>query len=206
MSIVSRHTYTEIIGTDENRVKNEVTQYHLLGISLLTTRKEVWRKGSEIEPDMRRIVRLMDGDRCVYCNARYEKKARFAIDHIIPQIQGGPTHIFNLTLACAQCNGAKSGRTPDEAGMPLLYGRFRVDHVDGMRMAAGFVKSSVRTIPICYEEYRYYESICDVIAAIDVMGETERWRAWCNFVKDFGYGEPFNTEFITCKGKIPFLY
>lgn len=205
MSIVTRHTYTEVIGADETRVKNEVTQYRLLGIPFFIQRRETWRKGSEVNLDLRRVVRWMDNDECVYCGTKYIDKARFAVDHIMPQVQNGPSHIFNLALACMRCNSAKSGHTPNEAGLELAYGRFFLAD-DGTRMAAGWKKDWRHSIPLCFTEYRYYETINDGILGKDALPKDEYWRRWCEMVKDFGYGEPFNTEFITCQGKIPFLY
>jgi 5-methylcytosine-specific restriction endonuclease McrA len=42
-------------------------------------------------------------------------------EHIVPQSRGGRWTWMNLVTACAACNGRKANRTPEEAGMPLVY-------------------------------------------------------------------------------------
>ena len=43
------------------------------------------------------------------------------VDHIVPESRGGGWTWMNLVTACGGCNGRKADRTPDEAGMPLVY-------------------------------------------------------------------------------------
>jgi hypothetical protein len=38
----------------------------------------------------------------------------------MPRSQGGQSTWTNLVCACVQCNSRKGGRTPDQAGMPLV--------------------------------------------------------------------------------------
>ena len=42
-------------------------------------------------------------------------------EHIIPFAQNGRDHWMNVVTACRACNHRKSSRTPEQAGMPLLY-------------------------------------------------------------------------------------
>jgi hypothetical protein len=62
-------------------------------------------------------IRQRDGDRCRYC---YSPHPPLTLDHVIPKCQGGKGGLVNLVLACKACNLEKGGRTPEEAGMPLL--------------------------------------------------------------------------------------
>jgi 5-methylcytosine-specific restriction endonuclease McrA len=39
----------------------------------------------------------------------------------VPVVQGGRDTWMNVVTACRGCNQRKSGRTPEEAGMELLY-------------------------------------------------------------------------------------
>lgn len=57
-----------------------------------------------------------DGWTCAYCGG-------FAgtVDHIFPACRGGGWTWGNLVAACAGCNQDKADRTPDEAGMRLLF-------------------------------------------------------------------------------------
>jgi hypothetical protein len=41
-------------------------------------------------------------------------------DHVIPKAAGGRIKDDNAVCACTDCNQKKAGRTPVEAGMPLL--------------------------------------------------------------------------------------
>ncbi|MFR9753508.1 HNH endonuclease [Nocardia sp. 004] len=57
-----------------------------------------------------------DRHRCGYCAS----SAR-TVDHIRPRSQGGPNTWSNLVACCVPCNTAKADRTPEEAGMRLLW-------------------------------------------------------------------------------------
>ena len=54
---------------------------------------------------------------CQYCGITDYERDWLVLEHIIPN---GPTEHDNLTTACRPCNKRKGGRTPEEAGMPLL--------------------------------------------------------------------------------------
>jgi hypothetical protein len=57
---------------------------------------------------------------CAYCGHEYGG-ARLTRDHIVPLSQGGRDTWMNLVTACRGCNQRKGGRTPERAGMELLY-------------------------------------------------------------------------------------
>lgn len=57
-----------------------------------------------------------DGHRCAYCGGHAS-----TVDHVLPRSRGGTTDWLNLVAACAPCNSSKDDRTPEEAGMPLLW-------------------------------------------------------------------------------------
>jgi 5-methylcytosine-specific restriction endonuclease McrA len=56
---------------------------------------------------------------CQYCG-RQKKQRELTIDHVIPICKDGGRSWSNLVSACFPCNQKKGGRTPAEAGMPLL--------------------------------------------------------------------------------------
>lgn len=67
-------------------------------------------------------LKLFARDRhvCAYCGQQ------FAVDdltreHIRPTSRGGEDTWMNCITACRGCNGRKGSRTPEEAGMALLY-------------------------------------------------------------------------------------
>ncbi len=57
-----------------------------------------------------------DRYRCGYC-AGWAR----TVDHIRPRSRGGPNTWANLIAACGPCNTYKADRTPEEAGMRLLW-------------------------------------------------------------------------------------
>ncbi|MGA0611274.1 HNH endonuclease [Caldimonas sp. KR1-144] len=61
-----------------------------------------------------------DRHTCAYCGQRFDDRA-LTCEHIVPQSRGGGWAWMNLVTACRACNGRKADRTPEEAGMPLLY-------------------------------------------------------------------------------------
>jgi 5-methylcytosine-specific restriction endonuclease McrA len=59
---------------------------------------------------------LRDRFSCQYCGS----PRNLTFDHVIPRRLGGQTSWENVATACAPCNLRKGGRTPRQAGMPLL--------------------------------------------------------------------------------------
>lgn len=58
---------------------------------------------------------------CAYFGkAWYEIDGVLTQEHVIPVIQGGGYTADNIVPACGKCNSRKRGRTPEQAGMPLL--------------------------------------------------------------------------------------
>ena len=58
-----------------------------------------------------------DNYTCQYCGW---KGKDLTLDHVIPKKRGGEHSWENVVSACVPCNRKKAGRTPKEAGMPLL--------------------------------------------------------------------------------------
>jgi hypothetical protein len=67
-------------------------------------------------------LKLFRRDRmtCAYCGQRFHERD-LQCEHIVPESRGGRWSWMNLVTACAACNGRKADRTPEEAGMPLVY-------------------------------------------------------------------------------------
>lgn len=57
-----------------------------------------------------------DKSQCGYCGGFAD-----TIDHVMPKSRGGPNTWSNLVAACLACNLLKADRTPEEAGMRLLW-------------------------------------------------------------------------------------
>ena len=54
---------------------------------------------------------------CAYCG----KPGATTMDHVVPRSRGGRGEWLNAVAAHAACNEKKGSRTPEEAGMPLLW-------------------------------------------------------------------------------------
>lgn len=67
-------------------------------------------------------AKLLRRDRmtCAYCGQRFAERD-LSCEHIVPQSRGGRWTWMNLVTACGPCNGRKADRTPEQAGMPLVY-------------------------------------------------------------------------------------
>ena len=63
---------------------------------------------------LRAYIRELWDHRCAYCNkAAWESRARFELDHVVPQSKGGPINVGNLVWACQACNQAKADKDLD---------------------------------------------------------------------------------------------
>lgn len=121
--MITRRTHTLTYDRGGQRIRDQVSGYYLFGfIPLYTHRAELWRKAAAASDDLRAAVLEADNWQCVYCGST--RADLLSLDHRTPQSQGGMTVFENLLTACKACNSAKNGRTPEEANMPLVYGRF----------------------------------------------------------------------------------
>ncbi len=66
---------------------------------------------------------------CLYCGSD-GKRLPLTRDHVIPTSKGGRDVWENVVSACIHCNSKKGGRTPQQAGMPLLAVPFRPSWVE----------------------------------------------------------------------------
>ena len=87
-------------------------------------------------------AKLLRRDRhtCAYCGLVFGER-ELQVEHVVPASRGGAYAWMNLVTACAACNGRKADRTPDEAGMPLVYlpyvpTRFESFLLEGRRIRA----------------------------------------------------------------------
>lgn len=78
------------------------------------------RAHSAVPPLNNRELFHRDRSICGYCGGEfsYQKLTR---DHIVPVSQGGRDLWMNVVTCCRPCNQRKSGRTPEQARMQLLY-------------------------------------------------------------------------------------
>lgn len=66
---------------------------------------------SDIPASLRRAVVRRARNRCEYCGlSQAGQEATFHIDHVLPRVDGGPTTLENLALACVSCSLRKGAR------------------------------------------------------------------------------------------------
>lgn len=65
---------------------------------------------------------LFERDRhlCAYCG-NSQKRTALTRDHVMPTSKGGLDVWKNVVTACVACNQYKGDKTPEQAGMELLY-------------------------------------------------------------------------------------
>lgn len=68
----------------------------------------------------RTMVFARDRHVCAYCGGRFSA-ASLEMEHVTPSSRGGATTWQNVVAACRACNQRKGNRTPEAAGMRLLY-------------------------------------------------------------------------------------
>jgi hypothetical protein len=61
-----------------------------------------------------------DRNLCAYCGDAFHEDD-LTREHIIPASRGGQDSWMNLVTACRSCNHRKGNRTPEQAGMPLVF-------------------------------------------------------------------------------------
>ena len=79
-----------------------------------------WRNRRGIPAWSRSGMLQRDGHVCAYCGDGFHEE-ELTREHIVPFAQNGRDHWMNVVTACRACNHRKGSRTPEQAGMSLLY-------------------------------------------------------------------------------------
>lgn len=96
-----------------------------------------------------------DQYRCMYCGHTFAEKL-LTRDHIVPRVQAGSDTWNNVVAACKACNNYKGGRTPEQAGMPLLAVPFTPNIFEYMYLA----NRKILGDQMQYLEARFTENRC----------------------------------------------
>jgi hypothetical protein len=75
---------------------------------------------SQVPPLNNRELFHRDRQICAYCGGEFPS-GKLTRDHVTPFSRGGRDTWMNVVTACRSCNERKSNRTPEQAGMLLLY-------------------------------------------------------------------------------------
>lgn len=89
----------------------------------------------------RKLLRR-DRHTCAYCGGVFDERD-LQCEHVLPASRGGPWSWTNLVTACAPCNGRKAARTPEEAGMPLLYLPYVPSRFEDFLLAGRSIRADV---------------------------------------------------------------
>ena len=133
-------TYDIIYGQNGWLIRDTVRVWALFGLfAIYVQRVERSRRGTLVDEVLRQKVFRRDDWECLYCAS--STPGELTVNHILPQKDGGPSHPSNLVTACRRCNSMKQGRTPEDANMPLLYGRFFCGQFDWMPVGVDLWRS-----------------------------------------------------------------
>ncbi len=102
------------------------------------------------------ILEALDEDRCFYCNRVFSADLRPSVDHVLPWSFLLADPLWDLVLACMECNLAKSDRLPERQFMDQLVKRniLRNHRHSSIFSASPGIESG--------HEYRLYEAAISV--------------------------------------------
>ncbi len=103
-----------------NRMTGERSEICANSIIAIKGRALAGRQFRQVPPLDNRELFLRDRHICAYCGDSLSS-VRLTRDHVVPVSQGGRDIWMNVVTACRGCNQRKSGRTPEEARMQLIY-------------------------------------------------------------------------------------
>lgn len=89
--------------------------------TIIAVKGEIGDKGLFRTPTLtNRALFRRDHHICAYCGNTFHQDV-LTRDHVHPTSKGGPDVWNNVVTACGNCNKEKDDRTPEQAGMKLLY-------------------------------------------------------------------------------------
>ena len=112
MTMIHRGVVTVLTPTDRNAGPYIIPKAVQLVKYIFTK----WMYNRKHKSYSREAILLRDKNTCAYC-----MNYATTIDHVIPRCQNGKSTWLNAVACCEKCNLRKGGRTPQEAGMKLLF-------------------------------------------------------------------------------------
>ena len=103
-----------------NRITGQRSTIETNSIIAIKGRALCGRHFNQVPPLDNRELFHRDRHVCAYCGDSMPSM-RLTRDHVRPVSRGGADVWMNVVTACRACNQRKSGRTPEQAGMQLLY-------------------------------------------------------------------------------------
>lgn len=115
---IGSHVKTFLGGHNDMAEQSQIDVKSILGVTGPIFEKE-WYERETIYAE-RMILYARDRHICAYCGFQLGVRS-LTIDHVHPRSKGGKNTWVNTVTACKPCNVAKADRTPEDAGMLLLY-------------------------------------------------------------------------------------
>lgn len=103
-----------------NKVSGQPSRLVLRSIVAVRGERGSYRSLAKAPILLRDMLFARDRMVCAYCGGRF-RASDLTAEHVLPQSRGGTNRWTNLVSACRPCNHRKGSRTPEEAGMALLY-------------------------------------------------------------------------------------
>jgi hypothetical protein len=96
--------------------------------------KEILKYETRTPPLTNQNLFARDRGTCSYCGKHYID-SKLSRDHVIPTSKGGQNTWSNCVCACKSCNHEKADRTPQEAGMELIWVPYTPNHAERLIMS-----------------------------------------------------------------------
>jgi hypothetical protein len=103
-----------------NRVTGERSSITASSIIAIKGKAMAMKAFGQVPPLNNRELFHRDRQICAYCGGMFPS-VRLTRDHVVPFSRGGRDIWMNVVTACRSCNERKSDRTPERAGMELIY-------------------------------------------------------------------------------------
>ncbi|HEY9448059.1 MAG TPA: HNH endonuclease [Burkholderiales bacterium] len=103
-----------------NRVTALRSEISASSIIAIKGRAMAMKSFNQVPPLNNRELFHRDRQVCAYCGGLFAI-GKLTRDHILPFSRGGRDSWMNVVTACRPCNERKSDRTPEGAGMELIY-------------------------------------------------------------------------------------
>lgn len=120
-----------------SRLSGERSKVEVPAIIATTGQSRV-NLAAQVPPLSRTNDKLFARDRrmCAYCGDVHPSRL-LTREHIHPRARGGQDTWMNVVTACIKCNSRKGCRTPEEAGMSLLYLPYTPNWFEDLILQAG---------------------------------------------------------------------
>ena len=115
---LGEHAFTVYGGT--NRLTGDRSEITASSIIAVKGKAMAMKSFNQVPPLNNRELFHRDRQICAYC-AESLPSTKLTRDHIKPFSKGGKDTWMNVVTACRACNERKSDRTPEGAGMELVY-------------------------------------------------------------------------------------